>query len=157
MKADLGDASAAPVPSPSSGFFAGNASTEMICAMGGSTPAIACPVIIACVYSLRPKPEANENRPFCIRPVEKLAARIATRRKPKYTPAAVRTSVDRARIAKTMMFIVNEDDIRFGYDAPFCRFVNIIIDPRLVTVDTDTSAAWKWLRIHWLVLNRFWK
>lgn len=92
-----------------------------------------------------------------MRPVEKLAARMATSRKPKYTPAAVRTSVDTAKIANTVVLIDKDVDIRRGYDAPSCSLVKTMIDPKLVTVDTEISAAWKWLRIHWFEPKRFWK
>ena len=38
--------------------------TDTICAIQGRTPATACPVMIACVYSPIPKPETYANTPF---------------------------------------------------------------------------------------------
>ena len=61
MNADFGDSVGAGV-SPCFGCF--TTYTETICASGGHTPAIAWPVMIACVYSLRPNPEVKAKSPF---------------------------------------------------------------------------------------------
>jgi len=51
--------------------------------MHGSTPAIACPVMIACVYSSLPNPDTNAKTPFWLRPVARLAAKTISIRKAK--------------------------------------------------------------------------
>ena len=47
----------------------GTARTDAICATEGRTPAIAWPVMMACMYSSLPKLEANANAPFWQSPV----------------------------------------------------------------------------------------
>ena len=90
--------------------------------MHGRTPATACPVMMACVYSLLPKPGAYAKRPFCISPVAMLAEKTIRSMKPKYRPAGVLNKVEMARSVKQMMLIVSDDRIRLGYEAFFCIF-----------------------------------
>jgi len=64
---------------------------------------MACPVMIACVYSLLPNPDTKENSPFWISPVEALVVATAMRRNPKYMQADVLTNVDNARTVKQIV------------------------------------------------------
>lgn len=61
MNADFGDSVGA---GESSRFGCLTTYTDTICASGGQTPAIAWPVMIAWVYSLRPKPDEKAKSPF---------------------------------------------------------------------------------------------
>ena len=90
--------------------------TDTICAMQGSTPATACPVMIACVYSPIPKPETYANTPFWQNPVAKLAVNTMAIRNPKYAPGVtlLNKMVERARSVKATMFKMRERMIRFG-------------------------------------------
>ena len=101
-------------PASASGSFTD--STDMICAIQGSTPATACPVMIACVYSPIPKPETYAKTPFWQNPVAKLAVNTIVMRKPKYAPGDtfLNKTVERARRVKATMFRIREKIMRFG-------------------------------------------
>lgn len=81
-------------------------------------------------------------------PVDKLARKTATIRKPKYTPALAVIRVETASRAKMTMLIKREVAIRRGYEAFFCNFVRTSMEPRLATVETEISADWKCREIH---------
>ncbi len=91
-------------------------STEIICAMQGNTPATACPVMIACVYSPTPNPETYAKTPFWQKPVARLAVNTIAIRKPKYTPAETprKRTVERARRVKATMLSIRERMMRLG-------------------------------------------
>lgn len=117
-KADLplccGTGASLSFPASVSGSFTD--STDTICAIQGSTPATACPVMIACVYSPIPKPETYANTPFWQNPVAKLAVNTMAIRNPKYAPGdtLLNKTVERARSVKATMFKIKERMIRFG-------------------------------------------
>jgi hypothetical protein len=77
-------------------------------------------------------------------------------RKAKYTLAETprNSLVDMARSVKMAILMIREAIIRFGYDARAWSFVRTNIEPRLVIVDTDSSADWKFLRIGSFDSNR---
>lgn len=77
--ADRGLSCAASAPATPSG----TESTETIWAMHGRTPATPCPVMMACVYSLDPKPLAKVMAPFCDRAVAALVRKTVRMRKAK--------------------------------------------------------------------------
>ena len=91
-------------------------STETICAMHGSTPATACPVMIACVYSPTPKPDTYAKTPFWHNPVAKLAEKTIAMRKPKYAPGETlrNMTVERARRVNATMLKIRERIMRLG-------------------------------------------
>jgi hypothetical protein len=62
--------------------------------------------------------------------------------------------VDRASKVKQMIFMQRDETIRYGYDAFFCNLVSASMEPRLVSVETDISADWKWVKIHLCEENR---
>ena len=66
-------------------------------------------------------------------------------------------SVDTASKANITMLIESEVAIRRGYEAFFCNFVKMSIDPKFATVETDISADWKCFVIHVFDSNRWWK
>ena len=101
---------------PASASGSSTDSTDTICAIQGSTPATACPVMIACVYSPIPKPETYAKTPFWQNPVAKLAVNTMAMRKPKYAPGdtLLNKTVERERSVKATMFRIKERIIRFG-------------------------------------------
>ena len=102
--------------SPASASGSLTDSTDTICAIQGSTPATACPVMIACVYSPIPKPETYAKTPFWQNPVARLAVNTMAMRKPKYAPGdtLLNKTVERARSVKATMFKIRERIMRFG-------------------------------------------
>lgn len=94
----------------------GTARTEAICATDGRTPAMAWPVMIACMYSSLPKLEANANAPFWQRPVatdvEKTMISVKMRYPADVTPR--KYEVDIERRLNTIMLTIREEIIRFG-------------------------------------------
>ena len=68
---------------PAEASEVGMARTVTICAIDGSTPAMACPVMIAWIYAGWPKPAENANVPFWISDVPKLEASTIANVKPR--------------------------------------------------------------------------
>lgn len=95
---------------------AGTARTERIWAIGGSTPATACPVMIACIYSGLPKPAANAKAPFWHKPVAQDVEKTMMSVKVRYplVDTSLKYMVDIERSVKTSMLIHSADMIRFG-------------------------------------------
>jgi hypothetical protein len=120
-------------------FCAGMARTDNICTVHGSTPATACPTIIACVYRGHPNPETYANTPFWLIPVAKLAEKTMTIKKKKYTPTAtfLRKIVDNASREKVMVVMTSDRIIRLGYEAFSCRLAKTSTQARFVIVDTE--------------------
>lgn len=62
-----------------------------------------------------------------------------------------------ARRVKVTMLMASADMIRFGYEALAWSFVRMSIEPRFATVDTESSADWKLVRIQSSDWKRRWK
>lgn len=101
-------------------IFSGTARTETICAIEGRTPAIAWPVMTACVYDGWPKEAANAKVPFWSMPVATLVMNTVVRTNTKYsvTEAPVKRTVESANIVKQTISTSSAVAIRNGYEAP---------------------------------------
>ena len=123
----------------------GTASTDTICATDGRTPAIAWPVMIACMYSGLPKLAAKANAPFWQSPVAQDVQNTMINVNIRYPIDETfrKYEVETASRQKTMIFKIREEMIRLGYEAFDWMFDRITIATRFVTVPTEVMADWK--------------